>query len=56
MRHDDAAAEKWLSEVDAKDADLQVISLRASLLARDSGARTLGRGGRLAGWRSLGMG
>ncbi len=34
LRHDDAAAEKWLSEVDAKDADLQVISLRASLLAR----------------------
>ena len=28
------AAEKWLSEVDAKDADLQVVSLRASLLAR----------------------
>ena len=34
QRHDDVAAEKWLSEVDAKDADLQVVSLRASLLAR----------------------
>ncbi|MET0383350.1 MAG: tetratricopeptide repeat protein, partial [Burkholderiaceae bacterium] len=34
QRHDDAAAEKWLSEIDPKDADLQVVSLRASLLAR----------------------
>ena len=34
QRHDDAAAAKWLAEVDAKDADLQVVSLRASLLAR----------------------
>jgi tetratricopeptide (TPR) repeat protein len=34
QRHDDAAAATWLAQVDAKDADLQVISLRASLLAR----------------------
>jgi tetratricopeptide (TPR) repeat protein len=34
QRHDDAAAAKWLSQVDAKDADLQVISMRATLLAR----------------------
>jgi hypothetical protein len=34
MRHDDATAAQWLSRVDAKDADLQVIALRASLLAR----------------------
>jgi len=34
QRHDDAAAAKWLAQVDAKDADLQIISLRASLLAR----------------------
>jgi len=34
QRHDDAAAAKWLSQVDAKDADLQVVSLRATLLAR----------------------
>jgi len=34
QRHDDAAAAKWLAQVDAKDADLQVISLRATLLAR----------------------
>lgn len=34
QRHDDVAAAKWLAQVDAKDADLQVISLRASLLAR----------------------
>ena len=34
QRHDDAAASRWLSQVDAKDADLQVISLRATLLAR----------------------
>ncbi|MBC7662311.1 MAG: tetratricopeptide repeat protein [Caulobacter sp.] len=34
QRHDDAAAARWLAEVDAKDADLQVVSLRASLLAR----------------------
>jgi len=34
QRHDDAAAAKWLAQVDAKDADLQVIALRATLLAR----------------------
>ena len=34
QRHDDAAAARWLSQVDAKDADLQVIALRATLLAR----------------------
>ena len=34
QRHDDAAAAKWLAQVDPKDADLQVISLRAALLAR----------------------
>jgi tetratricopeptide (TPR) repeat protein len=34
QRHDDAAAARWLSSVDAKDADLQVIALRAGLLAR----------------------
>ena len=34
QRHDDAAAAKWLALVDAKDADLQVVSLRAGLLAR----------------------
>ena len=34
QRHDDAAAAKWLAQVDAKDADLQVIALRAGLLAR----------------------
>ncbi|MEP6504624.1 MAG: hypothetical protein ABJD97_14895, partial [Betaproteobacteria bacterium] len=34
QRHDDAAAAKWLAQVDAKDADLQVVSLRAALLAR----------------------
>ena len=34
QRHDDAAAAKWLAQVDAKDADLQVISMRATLLAR----------------------
>ena len=34
QRHDDAAAAKWLAQVDPKDADLQVISLRAGLLAR----------------------
>jgi len=34
QRHDDATAAKWLAQVDAKDADLQVISLRATLLAR----------------------
>jgi tetratricopeptide (TPR) repeat protein len=34
QRHDDAAAAKWLARIDAKDADLQVISLRATLLAR----------------------
>ena len=34
QRHDDAAASRWLAQVDAKDADLQVISLRATLLAR----------------------
>ena len=34
QRHDDVAAAKWLAQVDAKDADLQVVSLRAGLLAR----------------------
>jgi Flp pilus assembly protein TadD len=34
QRHDDAAAARWLAQVDAKDADLQVVSLRAGLLAR----------------------
>jgi tetratricopeptide (TPR) repeat protein len=34
QRHDDAAAARWLAQVDAKDADLQVLSLRAGLLAR----------------------
>ena len=34
QRHDDAAAAKWLAHVDPKEADLQVVSLRASLLAR----------------------
>jgi Flp pilus assembly protein TadD len=34
QRHDDAAAASWLAQVDAKDADLQVVSLRAGLLAR----------------------
>ena len=34
QRHDDAAATKWLAQVDPKDADLQVVSLRAGLLAR----------------------
>jgi Flp pilus assembly protein TadD len=34
QRHDDAAAAKWLAQVNAQDADLQVVSLRASLLAR----------------------
>ena len=34
MRHDDATASQWLAQVDSKDADLQVIALRASLLAR----------------------
>ena len=34
QRHDDATAARWLAQVDAKDADLQVISLRATLLAR----------------------
>ncbi|MBW8778481.1 MAG: tetratricopeptide repeat protein, partial [Burkholderiales bacterium] len=34
QRHDDAAAARWLAQVDAKDADLQVVSLRATLLAR----------------------
>ncbi|MBW8760237.1 MAG: tetratricopeptide repeat protein [Burkholderiales bacterium] len=34
QRHDDAAAAKWLAQVDAKDVDLQVISMRATLLAR----------------------
>jgi len=34
QRHDDAAAARWLAQVDAKDADLQVIALRAGLLAR----------------------
>ena len=34
QRHDDAAVSRWLAQVDAKDADLQVVSLRAGLLAR----------------------
>ena len=34
QRHDDAAAARWLAQVDAKDADLQVVALRAGLLAR----------------------
>jgi len=34
QRHDDAAAARWLAQIDAKEADLQVVSLRASLLAR----------------------
>ena len=34
QRHDDAAAAQWLALVDQKDADLQVLSLRAGLLAR----------------------
>ncbi len=34
QRHDDTAVAKWLSQVDAKDSDLQVVSLRAALLAR----------------------
>src|SRR5262249_28666411 len=34
MRHDDATAAQWLARVNDKDADLQVIALRASLLAR----------------------
>jgi len=34
MRKDDAGAAQWLSRIDPKDADLQVLSLRATLLAR----------------------
>ena len=34
QRHDDAAAARWLAQVDARDADLQVIAMRATLLAR----------------------
>ena len=34
QRHDDAAAAKWLAQVDTQDSDLQVVSLRAGLLAR----------------------
>jgi len=34
QRHDDAAAARWLAQIDARDADLQVVSLRATLLAR----------------------
>jgi Flp pilus assembly protein TadD len=34
QRHDDAAAAKWLAQVDPQDSDLQVVSLRAGLLAR----------------------
>lgn len=34
QRNDDVAAARWLAQVDAKDADLQVVSLRAELLAR----------------------
>ena len=40
QRADDAAAAKWLAQVDPKEADLQVVSLRAGLLrARASFAR-----------------
>ncbi|HEX7690639.1 MAG TPA: tetratricopeptide repeat protein, partial [Burkholderiaceae bacterium] len=34
QRRDDAAMEKWLGEIDTKDTDLQVIALRAEVLAR----------------------
>ena len=34
QRHDDADAARWLAQIDAKDADLQVVALRAELLAR----------------------
>lgn len=34
QRRDDATMEKWLAEIDAKDTDLQVIALRAEVLAR----------------------
>jgi tetratricopeptide (TPR) repeat protein len=34
MKHDDATASQWLSRVDEKDADLQVVTLRAQILAR----------------------
>jgi tetratricopeptide (TPR) repeat protein len=34
MKHDDATAARWLSRVDPKESDLQVIALRASILAR----------------------
>ena len=34
QRHDDAAAAQWLSRIDPKDADLQVVALRATILAR----------------------
>ncbi len=34
QRRDDATMEQWLSQIDTKDTDLQVIALRAELLAR----------------------
>jgi tetratricopeptide (TPR) repeat protein len=34
QRHDDAAAAQWLARIDPKDADLQVVALRATILAR----------------------
>ena len=34
QRHDDAAAAQWLAQVDPKEVDLQVVSMRATLLAR----------------------
>lgn len=47
QRHDDAAAGKWLAKIDAKDTDLQVVALRASLLAHQgkmAEARAMVRG------------
>jgi tetratricopeptide (TPR) repeat protein len=34
QRHDDAAAAQWLARIDPKDVDLQVVALRATILAR----------------------
>jgi len=34
QRHDDAAATQWLSRIDPKDVDLQVVALRSTILAR----------------------
>ncbi len=34
QRHDDAAAGRWLAQVDPRETDLQVVALRAGLLAR----------------------